>query len=378
MKLPAFKLERFFAQYEFKAPYLLSSSDCEAMTIEELLQLEPGAETEFHQTWLGYTETQGSPTLRQTVAQIYQTIGDDEILIHAGAEEAIFIFMNVALEAGDHLIVHFPCYQSHHAIAESIGCEVSQWMGREADAWELDLDWLRGAIRSNTKAVVINCPHNPTGYVMERAKFEELIAICRQHNLILFSDEVYRFLEFGERETLPAACDLYENAVSLGVMSKTYGLAGLRIGWIATHCQPIYQAMATFKDFTSICSSAPSEFLATLALRHRDQIVQRNRAIIAANLEVCHRFFAERSDLFNWTPPHGGSTAFPSLKPTVDIEAFCIDLVNQQGVLLLPSTYFDYGTQNFRMGLGRRNLPECIEKLNAYLQISALGGDTST
>lgn len=368
MKLPAFKLERFFAKYEFKAPYLLASSDCEAMTIEELLSLEAGTAQKFHQTWLGYTETQGSSKLRQEISRTYQSVGTEEILVHAGAEEAIFIFMNIALEPGDHIIVHVPCYQSHIAIAQSIGCKVSEWTSREADNWGLDLDWLKAEIQPNTKAIVINCPHNPTGYVMSRAKLEELIGICRQHNLLLFSDEVYQFLEYREEDTLPAACDLYENAISLGVMSKTYGLAGLRIGWIATHNREIYQAMAAFKDFTSICSSAPSEFLATLALRNREKIIQRNRAILAANIELCNSFFSSHADFFNWTVPKGGSTAFPSLKQAVDVEEFCINLVNQQGVLLLPSTYFDYGNKNFRIGLGRKNFPTCIEKLDNYLK----------
>ncbi|MGK7947624.1 MAG: aminotransferase class I/II-fold pyridoxal phosphate-dependent enzyme [Xenococcaceae cyanobacterium] len=147
MQLPAFKLERFFAQYEFLAPYLLCSSDCEAMTIEELLSLESGAASKFHQTWLGYTETQGNPELRQAVTGIYQNMGIDDILIHASAEEAIFIFMNVALKAGEHLIVHYPCYQSHISIARSIGCQVSEWRSFEADDWDLDLDWLQGAIQ---------------------------------------------------------------------------------------------------------------------------------------------------------------------------------------------------------------------------------------
>ncbi|VEP12075.1 Aminotransferase class I and II [Hyella patelloides LEGE 07179] len=370
MKLPPFKLERFFAQYEFKAPYLLCSSDCEAMTIEELLSLESGAVSQFHQTWLGYTESQGSPELRQVVTGIYQKIGTEDILIHASAEEAIFIFMNVALQSGDHLIVHFPCYQSHISIARSIGCEVSEWMSRETDDWELDLDWLRGAIQPNTKAILINCPHNPTGYVMSRAKLEELIAICRQHNLILFSDEVYRFLEYREEDTLPAACDLYENAVSLGAMSKTYGLAGLRIGWIATRNREIYDAMARFKDFTSICNSAPSEFLATLALRHQDKIIQRNLEIIARNLQVLTPFFSNHVDIFNWSSPKGGSTAFPSLRLDVNVEDFCFDLVNKKGVLLLPSNCFNYGDKHFRLGLGRKNLPECLERLEEYLDVS--------
>jgi aspartate/methionine/tyrosine aminotransferase len=130
--------------------------------------------------------------------------------------------------------------------------------------------------------------------------------------------------------------------------------------------------MAEFKDFTSICNSAPSEFLSTLALRNRDKIVRRNRKIIAENIEICNHFFSNHADLFNWTAPKGESTAFPSFKKAVDVEKFCIDLVNQQGVLLLPGSYFDYGKQNFRIGLGRRNLPECLDRLDTYLKTSAL------
>ncbi len=164
--------------------------------------------------------------------------------MHAGAEEAIFIFMNVTLEPGDHIIVHFPCYQSLVEIARTIGCEVSIWMANEDDNWELDIDFLRRNIQDSTKAIIINCPHNPTGYVMSHAKLIQIVELARQHHLLLFSDEVYRFLEQCAEDTLPAACDLYENAVSLGVMSKTYGLAGLRIGWVATRNQDIHAAMA--------------------------------------------------------------------------------------------------------------------------------------
>ena len=364
MKLPAFKLERFFAQYEFKAPYILCSSDCESMSIDELLSFEPGAAEAFERQWLGYTESLGSPQLRQEIVRTYQKIESESVLIHAGAEEAIFNFMNVALEPGDHVIVHFPCYQSLRDIAQSVGCDVTLWITKEADNWELDLEFLQQSIRQNTKAIVVNCPHNPTGYVMSRDKLEKLVAIAREHNLLLFSDEVYRFLE--REDTLSAACDLYENAVSLGVMSKTYGLAGLRIGWIATRNPEIYRAMAAFKDYTSICNSAPSEFLATLALRNGKAIIERNRAIVASNLEVLNQFFSNHSDLFNWCPPQGGSTAFPSLRLSSS-EDFCLNLVAKTGVLLLPSTYFDYGDKHFRLGLGRKNLPECVEKLEEYL-----------
>ncbi|MFN8374155.1 MAG: aminotransferase class I/II-fold pyridoxal phosphate-dependent enzyme [Anaerolineae bacterium] len=367
MRIKPFKLERFFDQYEFKAPYLLCSSDCEALSIGDLLALEDGAAAAFHTHWLGYTEARGAPSLRQEIARLYTGITPDEVLVHAGAEEAIFLFMNAALQAGDHVLVHAPGYQSLAEVATAIGCEVTLWQTREDDDWELDLDVLRASIRPNTRLIVVNCPHNPTGYLMSPDKQRDLIDIARQHGLLLFSDEVYRLLEHGA-PTLPAACDLYENAVSLGVMSKTFGLAGLRIGWLATRNRDIYQAVQHMKDYTTICSSAPSEFLAELALRQQQKIIARNQAIIAANLRLLDAFFARYESLFRWRAPKAGSTAFPSIRFEQDVEAFCRDVVQQQGVLLLPSTQFDYGTRHFRVGFGRRNLPQALERLEAYVK----------
>lgn len=368
MRISPFKLERFFARYEFKAPYLLCSSDCESFTVQELLDLEPGAASDFQQHWLGYTESQGQPELRVEIARLYQQIEPEQVLVHAGAQEAIFIFMNALLEPGDHVIVHYPCYQSLIEVARAIGCEVTPWMAAEETGWELDLNQLQQHLKANTRAVIVNCPHNPTGYLMSHQKFTQLVEIVRTHDLLLFSDEVYRGLEYRPADRLPAACDLYEQAVSLGVMSKTYGLAGLRIGWVATRSPEIYRAMAAFKDYTSICNSAPSEFLAGLALRRRIEIVERNLGIIQHNLALLKPFFERYNALFNWLPPKAGSIAFPSLKIEQDADAFCLDLVEKQGVLLLPGTTYDFGHRNFRIGFGRRNLPEALERWDSYLQ----------
>ena len=238
MTLPPFHLERYFARYEFTARHLLSSSDCETWTVAELLALEPGGQGRLERLRLGYTESAGDPELRQAIAGIYQSVGPGDVLVHAGAEEAIFTFMHVALEPGHHLIVHAPAYQSLYAVAEARGVEVSRWQGSEDDGWSLDPDALAALVQKETKAVVVNCPHNPTGYLMDRERFDAVVEISRRHGLLLFSDEVYRELEHDPAARLPAACDVYERAVSLGVMSKTYGLAGLRIGWLATHELP--------------------------------------------------------------------------------------------------------------------------------------------
>lgn len=367
MKIPPFKLERFFAKYEFKAPYLLCSSDCESFSVQELFNLDPQAMDAFKEHRLGYTESPGSPELRAEIARLYQSIGPDEILVHTGAEEAIFNFMNVMLAPNDHVIVHFPCYQSLFEVADSLGCRVTKWTTTEENNWELDLDVLRQHIRPNTKAIIVNCPHNPTGYLMSPQKQQALINIARRHGLMLFSDEVYRGLEYNAKDRLPPAADLYENAVSLGVMSKTYGLAGLRIGWIATQNPEIYRQMAAFKDYTTICNSAPSEFLATLALRHQDKIVQRNLNIVRHNLNLLNNFFEAHRDIFNWSPPKAGAIAFPGLRLEQNVESFCLDLLEKQGVLLLPGNYYDFGPKNFRIGFGRKNMPEALDHLEAYV-----------
>lgn len=367
MQIRPFQLERFFAKYEFTAQYLLCSSDCESLAVADLLAFEPAARRELDSLWLGYTETPGHPALRAEIAGLYQNIAPAQILVHSGAEEAIFNFMNVTLSPGDHVIVQSPCYQSLLEVAAALGCQVTRWPMQPGNNWEPDLDFLRDNIRPATRLVVVNSPHNPTGYLMSAKTQADLIDIVRQHGLLLFSDEVYRGLEYDPDDRLPAAAELYENAVSLGVMSKTYGLAGLRIGWLATQNVALYRQLAAFKDYTSICNSAPSEFFATLALRHRAQIVQRNLEIILFNLGLLNEFFATRQDSFEWLPPRAGCIAFPRLKLPRPVETFCADLVERQGVLLAPGSMFDFDGNHFRIGFGRKNMPEALARLAQYL-----------
>jgi aspartate/methionine/tyrosine aminotransferase len=367
MQLPPFRLERYFAKYEFNTKYLLCSSDCQSMTVAELLSFEPDAAEKFQSHWLGYTESQGSPSLRQAICGLYESMTPENILVHTGAEEAIFLFVHAALEAGDHVIVHSPCYQSLADVAHAIGCNISFWIAREENRWALDLDELRRMIQPNTKAIIINTPHNPTGYLMSNADYESVHRFARENNLLLFSDEVYRESEYDPVTRLPAACDLGDYAVSLGVTSKTYGLAGLRIGWIATKNKPIYERMVSIKDFTTICNSAPSEFLAEVAMRNRQKLVERNLNIIKDNLSVMDDFFERHANLFSWIRPHAGSMAFPHYLGG-DVESFCDELVRKAGVLLLPGSMYDDHANHFRLGLGRKNLKEAISKLEEFLE----------
>ena len=366
MHLPPFKLERYFAKYEFNTEFLLCSSDCEAMSIADLLAFEDGAAEKLQSVWLGYTESQGSPSLRKEICNLYTTIQPEDILVHTGAGEAIYLFMYAAFKNGDHVIVHSPGYQSLAEVARSVGCDISPWMAREENGWALDLDELKELVRPNTKGIVINTPHNPTGYLMSRADFDALNRFAQENDLLLFSDEVYRESEYDPADRLPAACDYGEHAVSLGVTSKTYGLAGLRIGWVATKNKTIYQNMASLKDYTTICNSAPSEFLAEVAMRHRVKLAERNLEIIKHNLTNVDDLFSRYPAFFTWARPKAGSMGFPKLLKG-DVEDFCDDLVRKAGVLLLPGTMYDESNNHFRLGLGRKNLPQGVERLEEYL-----------
>ena len=367
MRLPPFTLERYFAQHEFSTEITLCGSDCESLAVQELLALEPGAQENLLGLRLGYTETRGRPTLRQQIAGLYTSSSPDNILVHTGAEEGILLFMCAMLDRGDHLVVHWPCYQSLHELARGIGCRLTQWMAHEEEGWALDPRELERHIRHDTRAIVLNSPHNPTGYHMPLDVFQEVVKIADKHGVILFSDEVYRGLEYRDADRLPAACDMSERAVSLGVMSKTYGLPGLRIGWISTRNADVISRVETLKDYTTICGSAPSELLAELALRHRDALVSRNRAIVAENLALLTGFFVRHAGRFSWQAPKAGPIAFPRLVGG-EVGNFCAALAKTSGVLLLPGSVYDDNANHFRIGFGRRNMPDALARLEAFLK----------
>lgn len=373
VKIQPFLIERFYAKYEFSTPYMLSSSDAESFTIEEILNLDGEQQKENNvdgmlEFSLGYTESQGSPLLREEIAKLYPSLNKEQILVFSGAEEGIFTFMNAVLSENDHIIVQSPCYQSLYAVAQANNVDIDYWEMNEEANWKPDIFKLQSLIKENTRAIIINTPNNPTGYNFTDTEFDEIINICRKNNLILFSDEVYRLSEYSNQTRLQNAADKYENAISLGVLSKPLGLPGLRIGWIATQNSKLLKKFKTFKDYTTICSSGPSEFLATIALRNVNKLIDRNYAIVQTNLAVLRKFITQYSILFEWIEPEAGNIGFVRILFSENVERFCLDLIEMKGVLLLPSTTYNYGTQHFRIGFGRKNFPEALSLLEEYVR----------
>lgn len=366
MQIAPFGLERFFARHEFVARHLLCASDCESMSIDELLATEPGSREALGKLRLGYTDSRGSPSLRAAVARLYAAIGPDDVLVTSGAEEAIFLFMHATLAPGDEIIVHTPGYQSLSEVARSAGCRVVQWQAREEDGWRLDPADLPRLASPAAKAIVLNVPHNPTGYLMSAAGFRAAAAFAEERGLLLFSDEVYRGLEENRGDALPAAADLTPGAVSLGVLSKTYGLPGLRIGWLATRNAALLEKVAGLKDYTTICASGPSELLAEVALRHAASLAERSRRIIDANLGLLDAFFSRHPDAFVWRRPAAGPVAFPRYLRG-DVGDFCRELLEQRGVLLAPGRLFGDTGNRFRLGFGRAGMRAALDELERFL-----------
>jgi len=366
MQITPFRIEEYMGQYEFSAKHLLSSSDAESQTIEEILALEPGAHDALLKHWCGYTESPGAPWLREVLAAIYTQIHADQLVVVSAAEEAIFLFYHALLTPQDHAIVETPCYESALTLPKSTGAAVSEWRRNSENAWAHDLAALEALIRPNTRALYINTPHNPTGLLMVPHIFRGVLELAARHGVYVFCDEVYRELEHDPSTRLPAGCDLYDRALSLGSVSKTYGLPGLRLGWLACRDKGFLQKIVSLKHYTTICSSAPSEFLTALAFRHRQKFIDRNLEIVLRNLRQLSAFLARHSNLFAWTPPNASTIGFARFKPEQDVHAFCEKLVREAGVLLLPCTVYDE-PRHLRFGYGRRNMPESLAQLEAWL-----------
>ena len=368
MRIAEFALERFFARWEFAVEHLLCASDLEGYPMRELLDL---ADDEARGLWdrltLGYTESTGHPLLKREIASLYDGLVPEDVLVFAGAEDGIFCLMNVTLGPGDHAVVTWPGYQSLYEIGRATGDDITLHELHEDTGWALDLDLLRRQLRPTTRLIVVNAPHNPTGMLPDRATFEGLVALAEEAGAHLLMDEVYRYLEFDEADRLPPGAEATARGVSLGVMSKSFAMAGVRIGWLATRDRDLLARCAAFKDYTTICSAAPSEILALIGLRARTAVLARSRGIVAANLGRLDAFFDEWADRFTWVRPRAGSVGFPRLTvPGLSIDDWTAGLVEAEGVLLLPGSQFGFGGNHFRLGFGRTDLPVALERLEAH------------
>jgi len=372
MKIASFLTEHYFAQYEFSTPYQLCNSDCETITIEELLQMADISLEQLGGLSLGYTETLGLPALREAIGASYARVNTEDVVMLATPVEGIYLAAHAALNPGDEVIVLSPAYDAlintfEHVVGTA---NVHKWEfvpSKDNTQWELDFDQLHSLISPKTKMLVVNFPHNPTGYLPTRDQLNEIGKIAEQHDLILFCDEMYFDLVHSGTLPISSVADVTRNALVLSGLSKTYGLPGLRTGWLVIQDEELRKNIINWKFYTSICASAPSEFLALAAWKVREQLRDRSIAQIERNLALADSFFERWPDLFTWRKPMAGSVALVGMN-VPSITDFSAELAEKAGVLILPATTLGSDDQHMRMGFGRAGFEKAFEKFETYLK----------
>ncbi len=352
------------------AAHHLSDSYCEPLRIRELLAFEPEGLETLLESRLGYPGFRGSEALRTESAALYPGLGGEHMAPANGADDVILAFTLACLERGDHIVVHYPAYQALYEVAQSVGCRVDFWQGNPDLGWGLEIDSLRSLLRPDTKLVVINTPHNPTGYEMPLEVYTELFELAEQRGFLVLSDEIYRGLELTPAVILPPAACMSDLGVSIGSMSKSFGMPGLRVGWLATWNARVLEALDNFQNYSNSFVSLSGEALAAIALRHREPIFERNRALIRSNLTALGEFFRRHIELFDWSPPLAGTVRFVRLLRG-SAEGFCEAMLHQASVQLASSQSFDYGDRHLRIGFGTRGVPAALEAVERFLTSGA-------
>ena len=368
VNIKPFATETFFARYEFSTPHLLCASDCETLTTGELLRLAGMDAADLLGQRLSYTDSQGDPALRAAIATLYDSVAAEEIVMLGAPEEGIYLTMRTLLEPGDHVVALTPAYDSLVNLAEHVSGNVTPWPVRPTPGgWELDPAELARLLRPDTRLIIVNFPHNPTGYLPAAETWAALLDIARNHSAWLLCDEMYRGLEGNPADRLPSAADGYERAIVLSGLSKTHGLPGLRVGWLIVRDAATRAALINWKHYTTICPPAPSERLALAALQAHEPLVERSRGIIAGNLQLAEAFFARHSAQFAWRAPRAGSVALVGLRGVASATDYCHALARDAGVLLLPGPYLGAADDSVRFGFGRLRFGAALERYEGYL-----------
>jgi aspartate/methionine/tyrosine aminotransferase len=368
MNIAPFQTEQFFARYEFETPYQLCNSDCESLTIADLLGLAGLPLEALGGERLGYSESQGRPALRAAIAARYGSVAPDEVVVLGSPVEGIYLAARTLLEAGDEVVVLSPAYDALVNLFEHVAGpgHVRRWTLRaEPGGWRLRLQDLEALLSPRTRLLVVNFPHNPTGYLPDLALQADLLALAEKRGLRLFCDEMYFGLVHSGTAPVPSAADQSARAVVLSGLSKTYGLPGLRCGWLVVRDAALRERIMNWKYYTSICPAVPSEALALAALRVADTLRQRNIARIERNLAQAEPFFARWPRRFDWRRPRAGSTALVGFD-VPSVSALSDRLAREEGLLIQSAAMLGGSDRQMRIGLGRDGFAAALERFEAW------------
>jgi aspartate/methionine/tyrosine aminotransferase len=358
MKIETFLLERWMTRHETHVRFDIAESGILPLSTTDLLAFEPADRRDAVRDALldlplGYSEARGTAELRDMLAATYARGDGDHVLVTTGAIEANFLLFNVLLEAGDHVIAPYPAYQQLYSVPRAIGCDVSLWHVGPETNYQYDVDALERMITPRTRVIVVNTPHNPTGAMLPPAAAQRIYALAESVGATVIGDEAYRWLAVPDGDPFaPPMFDLGSSGVSVGTLSKPFGLPGLRIGWIAGPPDLVRECWA-MRDYITLSPGKLNDALARLALTHREQIIARNRRIIEANLATASAFLGDRASFLGWTPPRGGLLALIKYDlPMASLE-LADRLAIDYSVMLAPGSAFGY-EHHLRLGIGQR------------------------
>jgi aspartate/methionine/tyrosine aminotransferase len=324
----------------------------------------------FNDHSLGYAENGGSLDIRTEISNIYgDNIGPDNIVVFPGAQSGMTIANLALLEKGDHVIIITPSYQSLEEGVKFAGASVTRVALLPENNWLPDLNEVEAAIQDNTKHIVFNDPHNPSGSLLSMELKNELAALAKKHNVLLFSDEVYRLLEIDPNDRTLSMAELTKDSIALGTMSKPWGCGGAGIGWIVTQDTDIVSKLLKAQFLFAVCFSRAGEIQAMMTLRSSDAIVEKNMKIIKENLALLETFFDEYDDLFEWMPPQAGGTGFVKFKGPFTADELAAQLLEEE-ILVFGPAIFDCDSkldQYFRIGFSRRTMPASLEAFKVFV-----------
>ena len=366
-RTPPFALERYFAEHEFSCKVSACSSDTEAISLNDVLGLmDPPTRRLWDEQSLMYTEVKGHPAMLALLAEAYGL--ESHCFQEVAPQEGILLAYAALLDPGDGVVCTAPGYQSFHTCAEQAGGAVTFWRCN-ADA-RFDVDDLVKACDAtpHLKVVSVNFPHNPTGALPSSEEWARIVAICEARGAYLFADEIYR----GLGPTLESAASAYDRGISLGGLSKSMGMPGVRIGWLATRDVRFLRRVAELRDYTTICSSAPSQILAVAALQNRDHLWRRANAYVDAGRRAVEAVLARHADVLSWgAGPAAGPVGWVRLRRGSASQYAEALVRSDDGIMLLPSTVFDAGDGHVRVGFGREASPAAMAAWAATLADAA-------
>ncbi|MEM5384353.1 aminotransferase [Paraburkholderia phymatum] len=342
MQIREFGVERWMDLYENHCELNLAETCVESLTVGELLRIagkEDALLAEILPMKLTYGAIDGTERLRTNVASLYETQGVPNVLITHGAISANALVYETLVEPGDHVISVLPTYQQHYSIPESYGAKVDVLRLREEHAFLPDLDELRRMVTPTTRIIAINNPNNPTGSLMDRAFLEQIAQIARSCGAYVLCDEVYRGTDQDGNGFTASIADVYEKGISTGSMSKTWSLAGLRVGWIAAPVE-IIERVRIHRDYNTISVGMLNDLLASIALENRAAILERNHGILRTNLALLDAWIA-KEPLLSWVKPKSGTTALVRVGVDMPSRDFCVALLEKTGVMFTPGSALD-------------------------------------